>query len=80
MSNPIVAKLKDLLIQPNYERNTYDIEECCKAAIEEIELMRAALIAMIELSETGVAAGIVNLHPDLEPVRVYMRRGLPRDD
>ena len=47
--------------------------ECMTWCVEEIRLARDALAAMIKLKETGVAEGLVDLHPDLEPVRAYLR-------
>lgn len=69
----IIAKLEDLHKQATTERSHYYVAACCRDAIAEVKLLRAALAAMIKVSETGVAEGLVDGHPDLEPVRQYLR-------
>lgn len=45
-----------------------------REAADEIEAARSALAAMIAVSETMTCEAMVDHHPELEPVREYLRR------
>ncbi len=49
-----------------------DMAELLEDAAEEIEMARAALIAMLRFSETKVAEGLVDIAPELQAVRDYI--------
>lgn len=47
--------------------------DMAREAADEIELARAALIAMVGFTKTKVAEGMVDHAPELEAVRTYLR-------
>lgn len=40
----------------------------------DIDALKQALVAMLQFSATKVAEGMVDVAPELEPVRAYLRR------